>query len=281
MTRRLPPRPSKASVAQAQTNVREAKVNLSYAEIYSPIDGIVLGKEVEEGQTVASSFSTPTLFTIARDLKKMQVEADIDEADIGAVKKNQKVTFTVDSYTGQEFSGTVSQIRLSPKTTNNVVTYTVIITAPNPEEKLYPGMTANITIITESKAGVAVPVAATTFTPSDEVLQTLPRPKGRPNDKPVTADELKKEEGVTVPLNSKEKTVWLKKGDKVHPRRIYVGEGDGVNFIVTKGLELGDTVITNATVGQKEKAQKGGASNPLMPSRPKHEQKNSARDAQK
>ncbi|MBQ4035424.1 MAG: efflux RND transporter periplasmic adaptor subunit [Paludibacteraceae bacterium] len=269
---------AKAQVTQAQTNVREAKVNLSYAEIYSPIEGVVLGKEVEEGQTVASSFSTPTLFTIARDLKNMQVEAKIDEADIGAVKKGQKVTFTVDSYNGETFEGTVNQIRLSPNTTNNVVTYTVIISAPNPDEKLYPGMTASITIITESVADLVVPVAATSWEPTEEIFKALPRPKGRPEGEPGEGFGMKRPSGAAPAGNSRtEKTVWVKNGEKMAPRRVTVGLSDGVNYIVKGGIAEGDTVITNASVGAKGKTR--NANNPFMPKGPNRGRKNSSRGA--
>ena len=269
---------AKAQVTQAQTNVREAKVNLSYAEIYSPIEGVVLGKEVEEGQTVASSFSTPTLFTIARDLKNMQVEAKIDEADIGAVKKGQKVTFTVDSYNGETFEGTVNQIRLSPNTTNNVVTSTVIISAPNPDEKLYPGMTASITIITESVADLVVPVAATSWEPTEEIFKALPRPKGRPEGEPGEGFGMKRPSGAAPAGNSRtEKTVWVKNGEKMAPRRVTVGLSDGVNYIVKGGIAEGDTVITNASVGAKGKTR--NANNPFMPKGPNRGRKNSSRGA--
>ena len=131
------------SKRNAQAAYDQARVDLAYAEIYSPIDGIVLDRAVEVGQTVAASFSTPTLFTLANDLTKMQVEADVDEADIGQVKVGQRVTFTVDAYMDEIFTGTVNQIRMKPTTTSNVVTYTVIIEAPNPDQKLFPGMTAS------------------------------------------------------------------------------------------------------------------------------------------
>lgn len=269
---------AQAQVTQAQTNVREAKVNLSYAEIYSPIDGIVLGKEVEEGQTVASSFSTPTLFTIARSLKDMQVEANIDEADIGAVKVGQTVSFTVDSYSGENFTGTVKQIRMNPTTTNNVVTYTVIINAPNPDEKLYPGMTASITITTEAIADLVVPSAATSWEPSEEVIKALPRPKGRPEDEQITAKDLEKEAGVTDNGNSRsQKTVWVKNGSQLTPRNITVGMSDGVNYIVKSGLAEGDTVVTKATVG--EKTQAGQSNNPFAPKGPQHGSKNRSKSA--
>ncbi|MCQ2338499.1 MAG: efflux RND transporter periplasmic adaptor subunit, partial [Paludibacteraceae bacterium] len=129
---------AKASLATAKTRVREARVNLGYAEIYSTIDGVVLDRKVDVGQTVAASFSTPDMFIIAKDLKNMQVEANIDEADIGQVHVGQNVRFTVDAYPGEKFIGTVGQIRLQPVVTSNVVTYTVVINTPNPDEKLFP-----------------------------------------------------------------------------------------------------------------------------------------------
>ena len=160
---------------QAETNLEQAKnqlttaqssydrsiTDLKYAEIYSPIDGVILSKAVEEGQTVASSFSTPTLFTIAKNLTDMQLEAKVDEADIGQVHEGQTVTFTVDAFPTDEFKGTVRQIRLVPTVTSNVVTYTVIIDAPNDEGKLYPGMTANITILVEEQQGLVIPLECT------------------------------------------------------------------------------------------------------------------------
>ncbi|MCQ2192227.1 MAG: efflux RND transporter periplasmic adaptor subunit [Paludibacteraceae bacterium] len=270
---------AQSQVIQAQTNMREAQVNLGYAEIYSPIDGVVLGRDVEEGQTVAASFNTPTLFTIAKDLKKMQVEANIDEADIGSVKKGQAVTFTVDSYSDLTFSGEVSQIRLNPTTTNNVVTYTVIISAPNPDEKLYPGMTANISIVTEQVVDLTIPSAAVNWMPSEEVFRALPRPKGKPEGGPMSARDMEREEGIRPANTRNEKTVWIKNGDVIRPRRVQVGLSDGINYIVKSGVNAGDTIITNATVGEKVKGNKGGAGNPFMPQRPKHGSKNSAKEA--
>ena len=164
---------AKNMVTTAKSDLQRTQVNLSYSRIYSPIDGIVLSKSVEQGQTVASSFSTPTIFTIANNLLQMQVEADVDEADIGQVKEGQVVTFTVDAYPNDIFSGTVKQIRLEPKVTSNVVTYTVIIDAPNPEEKLLPGMTASVSIIIEKESGVTVPMESLYYTLKPETRQML------------------------------------------------------------------------------------------------------------
>lgn len=142
---------SRASLSNAQSAFARAKVNLAYATIYSPIDGVVLNRAIEEGQTVAASFNTPEMFTIVNDLTQMEVQTSVDEADIGRVKHGQRVEFTVDAYPALKFEGSVSQVRLQPVTTNNVVTYVVILNAPNPEKKLMPGMTASATIYIEEK----------------------------------------------------------------------------------------------------------------------------------
>ncbi len=162
---------AKEQVASAQETVRKAQTNLGYATITSPIDGIVLSKSVEEGQTVAASFSTPELFTIAKDLTNMQVVADIDEADIGDVADGERVTFTVDAYPDDKFEGVVKQVRQEATTTNNVVTYEVVISAPNTDLKLKPGLTANVTIYTAERKGVlSVPSKALRFTPTKETV---------------------------------------------------------------------------------------------------------------
>ncbi len=162
---------AKSAVAQRQEAVNKAKTNLGYATITSPIDGIVLSKSVEEGQTVASSFSTPTLFTIVKDMTDMRVVADVDEADIGEIAVGQRVTYTVDAYPDDVFEGTVTQVRNEATTTNNVVTYEVVISAPNPDLKLKPGLTANVTIYTLERTGiVSVPTKALRFTPTAETV---------------------------------------------------------------------------------------------------------------
>ena len=162
---------SKATLKNSQAQYDKALVQLGYATIYSPIDGVVMNRAVDEGQTVAASFNTPEIFTIAQDLTQMQVEADIDESDIGMVREGQRVEFDVDAYPGEKFAGTVEQIRLAPVTTSNVVTYTVIINAPNPEQKLLPGMTANIVIYVEEIRDVlTVPYKAVKFNPAAEYL---------------------------------------------------------------------------------------------------------------
>ena len=169
---RLSYQQAKEQVATARESVQRAQTNLGYATITSPIDGVVLSKAVEEGQTVAASFNTPELFTIAQDLTDMRVIADIDEADIGGVKEGQRVTFTVDAFPEDSFEGSVTQVRQQATTESNVVTYEVVISAPNNDLKLKPGLTANVTIYTMEKNDVlAVPAKALRFTPNEAFLQ--------------------------------------------------------------------------------------------------------------
>ena len=293
---------AETSLQNAQSNLDKAKVNLGYAEIYSPIDGVVLSREVEVGQTVAASYSTPTLFTIANDLTQMKVEADVDEADIGQVVVGQRVTFSVDAYIDDIFYGEVQQIRLQPTTTNNVVTYTVIITAHNPELKLLPGMTASVTIITEEETGLAVPAEALSFVPSEEVMdhkyakpqrgkdfpkfdgKMPPFPGGMPpqempggqrpdfNGRPPfdgPAPDFKGGFPGERPDFKEMEMVWVKVDGKMMPRPIKTGMSDGVYRIVEHGLLQGDSVVLSANYVEKQNAnmQKKG-NNPFMPGPP-------------
>ncbi len=163
-----------SNARSAKANLNRARINLRYATITAPISGVIVSRNVDVGQTVASSFNTPTLFTIANDLTKMQVQASVDEADIGKIAVGQAVTFTVDAYDNQTFQGTVQQVRLQPTVLQNVVNYTVIIDVPNPDMKLLPGMTANITVtIAEAKDVLVVPSAALRFTPPQEYLTAM------------------------------------------------------------------------------------------------------------
>jgi len=257
------------SKRNAQASYDQALVDLGYAEIYSPIDGIVLDRAVEVGQTVAASFSTPTLFTLANDLTKMQVEADVDEADIGQVKVDQRVTFTVDAYMNESFEGTVSQIRMKPTTTSNVVTYTVIIDAPNPDQKLFPGMTASVTIVTEEQTGLAVPAEAFNFTPDETVLKALRKSHDKPDEGQRPQGDMHEppqmQEGQAP--TGKPTMVWVKKGDDMMPRPVKTGLSDGAYKIVEQGLQLGDSVVLSAQYVAKEKAVKKG-DNPFMPGPP-------------
>ena len=283
---------AETSLQNAQSNLDKAKVNLGYAEIYSPIDGVVLSREVEVGQTVAASYSTPTLFTIANDLTQMKVEANIDEADIGQVVVGQRVTFSVDAYVDDTFYGEVQQIRLQPTTTNNVVTYTVIITAHNPELKLLPGMTASVTIITEEETGLAVPSEALSFTPSEEVMKEMaaqfegdfpkPQSKGKRPDFPKGMPPQGMPGGPRPDFNGQPpfggaapdfkemEMVWVKVDGKMMPRPIKTGMSDGVYRIVEHGLMQGDSVVLSANyvdVKANANMQKMG-NNPFMPGPP-------------
>lgn len=249
------------SKRNAQAAYDQAMVDLGYAEIYSPIDGIVLDRAVEVGQTVAASFSTPTLFTLANDLTKMQVEADVDEADIGQVKMGQRVTFTVDAYMDDVFEGTVNQIRMKPTTTSNVVTYTVIIDAPNPDQKLFPGMTASVTIVTEEQTGLAVPAEAFNFTPDEQVLKAIRKAEKPEGQRPVPP---KMQEGEPQDNHT---MVWLKRGDDMMPRPVKVGMSDGAYKIIEQGVQAGDSVVLSAQFVTKEKEVKKGE-NPFMPGPP-------------
>ena len=263
------------SKRNAQASYDQALVDLSYAEIYSPIDGVVLDRAVEVGQTVAASFSTPTLFTLANDLTKMQVEASVDEADIGQVKIGQRVNFTVDAYTYETFEGTVNQIRMKATTTSNVVKYTVIISAPNPDLKLFPGMTANVTIITEEETGLAVPAEALNFTPDEQVLKAMRKngkPEGmgeRPEGEPPMMDE-----SAGQPANMS--MVWIKKGGNIVPRPVKTGMSDVAYRIIEEGLQPGDSVVLSAQYVAKEKQVKKG-DNPFMPGPPGKNKNNNSK----
>ena len=254
------------SKKNAQASYDQALVDLAYAEIYSPIDGIVLDRAVEVGQTVAASFSTPTLFTLANDLTKMQVEADVDEADIGQVKVGQKVTFTVDAYMEDSFEGTVSQIRMKPTTTSNVVTYTVIIDAPNPDQKLFPGMTASVTIVTEEQTGLAVPAEAFNFTPDEQVLKNMRKPEKPEGQMPEPPQGERPQMQGSMSVGE-HNVVWVKKGDNIMPRPVKAGMSDGAYKIIEQGVQAGDSVVLSAQYVVKEKAVKKGE-NPFMPGPP-------------
>jgi HlyD family secretion protein len=263
---------AKLSVDRSKNEVAQARLNLSYATIKSPIDGVVLKRAVEVGQTVAASMSTPTLFVIAKNLSQMKVMADVDEADIGQVKAGQKVSFTVDAFQGETFSGSVQEVRLNPTTTSNVVTYTVIIEAPNPDQKLFPGMTASVTIVTEEETGLAVPAEAFNFTPDEAVLKAIrkaDKPEGQRPQPPQGERPQMGEKGM-----ADHDVVWVKHGDDMSPRPVKVGMSDGAYKIVEQGVQAGDSVVLSAQYVVKEKAVKKGE-NPFMPGPPGRNRNNS------
>ena len=240
-------------LSQRQEAVNKARTNLGYATITSPIDGIVLSKAVEEGQTVASSFNTPTLFTIVKDMTDMRVIADVDEADIGEVREGQRVTYTVDAYPSEVFQGTVTQVRNEATTTNNVVTYEVVISAPNPDLKLKPGLTANVTVYTlEQPNVVSVPSKALRFTPTKEMLQ--------PGQK-------------IVDCNAKKK-LWVREGNTFKAYGVSVGISNGTRTQIVSGIKEGTEVIVDiAEATDQEGADPSAAAasqekSPFAPSRP-------------
>ena len=237
---------SKQQVAQSRESVQRAQTNLGYATITSPIDGVVLSKAVEEGQTVAASFNTPELFTIAQDLTNMRVIADIDEADIGGVKEGQRVSFTVDAFPDDKFEGSVTQVRQQATTESNVVTYEVVISAPNNDLKLKPGLTANVTIFTLEKNNVlVVPSKALRFQPNEALLQK---------------DE--KVEDCEGPFK-----VWTKEGNVFKAHKVETGTTNGVLTEITGGIAAGTEVLTDFNImgGEMAMPQGGQAQNPFMP----------------
>ena len=259
------------SKKNAQASYDQARVDLGYASIYSPIDGVVLDRAVEVGQTVAASFSTPTLFTLANDLTRMQVEANVDEADVGQVKIDQKVTFTFDAYPEDVFDVTVNQIRMKPTTTSNVVTYTVIIEAPNPDQKLFPGMTASVTIITESATGLAVPAEAFNFTPSEQVMKAMMKNGGRPErphgERPHN-DSIGRDERPQMQEGEMPTMLWVKENGTMHPKPVKTGSSDGAYKLIESGLQAGDSVVLSAEYVSKESTKKKSGGNPFMPGPP-------------
>ena len=257
---------AKNQLKTAQSDLSRAQTNLSYATIYSPIDGVVMDKAVEEGQTVAASFNTPTLFTIANDLTKMQVEAKVDEADIGEVKAGQPVTFTVDAFPDDVFTGTVKEVRINPTVTSNVVTYTVIIDAPNPESKLFPGMTASVTITTKKESGVCIPMTALFASINSEMMKQLEK-------KGYTFKSLyKNQEELTQGLKDvTKKTIWVKRGENTYEQvSVTIGLNNGVKTLIPEGLREGEEVVVSVSEAMPEMPQgkDDKSSNPFMPSPP-------------
>lgn len=224
-------RQAKEQVASSRENVQKAQTNLGYATITSPIDGTVISKSVEEGQTVAASFNTPELFTIAKDLKNMQVIANVDEADIGGVAVGNRVNFTVDAYPDDTFEGVVKQVRLEATTTNNVVTYEVVISAPNADLKLKPGLTANVTIFTKEQANIlSVANKALRFTPTKETV----------------GKDMK-----IVDCKGKNK-VWTLNGNTLTAHSVNIGQSDAMHTQIISGIKAGQSVVTEIVVDTSE-----------------------------
>lgn len=245
---------AKETVATSNESVKKAKTNLGYATITSPIDGIVLSKSVEEGQTVASSFSTPELFVIAKDLTDMRVIANIDEADIGGVKEGQRVSFTVDAFPDDTFEGHVTQVRQEATTSSNVVTYEVVISAPNADLKLKPGLTANVTIFTMEKGNVlTVASKALRFSMTEAVLQ----------------------KGQTIQDCQARHKLWTREGNVFKAHAVEVGMSNGSLTEITGGIAAGTEVLTDFVIDGGNEEQGGEqASNPFMPGPRNRDSKN-------
>lgn len=245
---------AKDQVAQSREMVQKAQTNLSYAIITSPIDGVVISKSVEEGQTVAASYATPELFTIAKDLKDMQVVANVDEADIGDVKEGERVSFTVDAYPNDTFEGVVKQVRQEATTTNNVVTYEVVISAPNSELKLKPGLIANVTIYTAERQNVlCVSTKALRFTPTQDLIKGCK----------------------IVDCKGKNK-VWTREGNTFKAHAVQIGMSDGIHTEILSGVSKGLEIITDAKAANgndDEQAENNSESSPFAPKGPRQKKK--------
>ena len=245
--------------AQRQASIVGIRRNLGYATITSPIDGVVISRAVEEGQTVAAGFETPTLFTIANDLTDMQVIADVDEADIGYVQEGQRVEgqrvdFTVDAYPDDVFSGTVKQVRLEATTESSVVTYEVVITAYNPELKLKPGLTANVTIYTLERNNVCcIPSKALRFVPDPGMMESMGYSIAVP------------EAGKKGPEN----ICWVLNGTQLEPRTVTVGESDGEMTEIISGVAEGETVVTEVQMAAVPVKAAQQERSPFMPGPPR------------
>lgn len=249
---------AKQQVAQSRESVQRAQTNLGYATITSPIDGIILSKSVEEGQTVAASFNTPELFVIAQDLTDMRVIADIDEADIGGVKEGQRVSFTVDAFPEDTFEGTVTQVRQEATTESNVVTYEVVISAPNADLKLKPGLTANVTIFTMEKNDVlTVPAKALRFMPNEAFLK----------------------KGESIEDCEAPHKLWTKDGNVFKAHKVEIGTTNGVTTEILGGIEPGTEVLTDIEVSGGAPQMEQQATNPFMP-RPGNRNNNNNRGGQ-
>ena len=255
---------AKAAYDQSQASIVKVNRNLEYATITSPIDGVVINRAVEEGQTVAAGFETPTLFTIAADLTKMQVIADVDEADIGMVADGQRVSFTVDAYPDDVFEGVVKQIRLgessesgssaSTSSSSTVVTYEVVVTADNPDLKLKPRLTANITIYTMERDQVlTIPNKALRFIPDPMMLEGTGISVNNP----------------TATAETGQRLVWVKKGNELLPKSVTIGSNNNTETEVVAGLNEGEEIAVDlVSLAPSAPAAQGGERSPFMPGPP-------------
>ncbi len=261
------------NVSTAKASLNRAKINLRYATIIAPISGVVVSRAVDVGQTVAASFSTPTMFTIANDLTKMQVQASIDEADIGKIKVGQAVKFSVDAYDELSFNGTVQQVRLQPVVTQNVVNYTVIIDVPNPDLNLLPGMTANITVmIQEANDVLKVSAAALKYNPPAEVLEKIE--KNLPDSIKKKREQRRKnglQRSGSDPMKwSNMGMIYIKEGENIQPRRVKLGITDGsYTEVEGRNIKEGDIVIIGSNGQNSAKSSQQTQQNPFTPQMPR------------
>lgn len=264
---------AEASLKNAKSVHEKNRINLSYATIFSPIDGIILERAVDEGQTVAASFNTPTLFTIANDLTQMRVEASVDEADIGQVKEGQRVAFKVDAFSEMMFEGTVTEVRLQPVETSNVITYTVIIQAPNPDKKLMPGMTASTTIyVTEKKDILVVPGKALWASVDQNTMMQYYHSleKAGKDIKPPALPANSRD--YQNDMNDSNNAVWVKNGDEIYRKNIETGIDNGIDYELVSGLSEGDELVVSIKSSGKSKTAKadnGNGGSPFMPQPPR------------
>ncbi len=257
------------NVSSIAAQLTSAQKNLSYSEIYSPIDGTILSRSVSEGQTVAASLSTPTLFSIAKDLAKMQVQAAVDEADIGNVQQGQRVVFTVDAFPADTFAGIVKEIRLRPAVSSNVVSYTTIIDAPNAQLKLKPGMTASITIYTkELKDILLVSAKAIQFKPDSIISKkyTIERKPGVQQRMGKT--ERSPGDSVISDDTGKPGLVWIKRDSSLVMQPVMIGLDDETQVQILSGLSTNDEVVTGYKQIEKSKKEKTTEKSPFLPARP-------------
>jgi HlyD family secretion protein len=276
---------AKATVGSVQAQLDAAAKNLDYASIYSPVDGVVMTRNVSVGQTVAASFSTPTLFIIAKDITKMQVQAAVSEADIGDVRAGQRVTFTVDAYPDITFSGNVNQIRLEPVTSANVVTYTTIISAPNQDLKLKPGMTANIFIFTEEvDSALLLSAKALKFKPDatmEKQFKIIPDSAGErqvqraarkaETNNPLAAPRHKHDTtGRQVDSAAAAGTpafVWVRSGDSLIEKLVMTGLNNDTQVQILSGLTTSDEVVNGTEIVTSATKSSGAVRSPFMPAR--------------
>lgn len=254
---------AKANLNSAVAQLNRAKINLQYATIRAPISGTVISRNVDVGQMVISSFNSPTLFTIANDLAKMQVQANIDEADIGQVRVGESVAFSVDAYPDEVFYGKVEQIRLQPVVLQNVVNYVVIIDVPNPDLKLMPGLTANIDVkVQEHKDVLKVPMGALHFTPPEE-FKSFPDSIQNKKSEVVKSDL---EGNIKLPSKNQTGVLWVVEDHSLRPETVITGISDGTFIEVGGNIKVGDLVALG--LNREAAASSPTAQNPFMPKMP-------------